>query len=87
MKISSTYKKVAVLAASALAALAFTSAPTAAHAAPACDGKVPVTSCIGATSDGAPYSMMVPANFNGTVYLYSHGYLSLIHISEPTRPY
>ena len=74
MKISSTYKKVAVLAASALAALAFTSAPTAAHAAPACDGKVPVSSCIGATSDGAPYSMMVPANFNGTVYLYSHGY-------------
>ncbi len=68
------HKKVAVLAASALAALAFASAPTAAHAAPACDGKVPVTSCIGATSDGAPYSMMVPANFNGTVYLYSHGY-------------
>ena len=68
------HKKVAVLAASALAALAFASAPTAAHAAPACDGKVPVTSCIGATSDGAPYSMMVPANFNGTVYLHSHGY-------------
>ena len=74
------HKKVAVLAASALAALAFASAPTAAHAAPACDGKVPVTSCIGATSDGAPYSMMVPANFNGTVYLYSHGYRSNVDI-------
>ena len=26
------------------------------------------------TSDGAPYAMQVPANFNGTVALYSHGY-------------
>jgi len=68
------HKKIAVLGATALAALAFTSAPTAAHAAPACDGKVPINSCVGATSDGAPYSMIVPANFNGTVYLYSHGY-------------
>lgn len=68
------HKKVAVLATSALAALAFTSAPTAAHAAPLCDGKFPVNSCVGVTSDSAPYSMMVPANFNGTVYLYSHGY-------------
>jgi len=68
------HKKIAVLGATALAALAFTAAPTVAHAAPACDGKVPVSSCVGATSDGAPYSMMVPANFNGTVYLYSHGY-------------
>ncbi len=68
------HKKIAVLGATALAALAFTTAPTVAHAAPACDGKVPVNSCIGATSDGAPFSMMVPANFNGTVYLWSHGY-------------
>ena len=67
-------KKVAVLSASALAAFALSFAPTAAHAAPVCDGKVPINSCVGATSDGAPYSMMVPANFNGTVYLYSHGY-------------
>jgi hypothetical protein len=74
MNISSMQKKIAVLGATALAALAFTAAPTVAHAAPACDGKVPVSSCVGATSDGAPYSMMVPANFNGTVYLYSHGY-------------
>jgi pimeloyl-ACP methyl ester carboxylesterase len=74
MNISSMHKKIAVLGASALAALAFTAAPTVAHAAPLCDGKVPVNSCVGATSDGAPYSMIVPANFNGTVYLYSHGY-------------
>ena len=74
MKISRTYKKIAVLSATALAAITFTAAPTVAHAAPVCDGKVPINSCIGATSDGAPYSMIVPANFNGTVYLYSHGY-------------
>jgi pimeloyl-ACP methyl ester carboxylesterase len=74
MNTSFMKKKIAVLGATALAALAFTAAPTVAHAAPACDGKVPVSSCVGATSDGAPYSMMVPANFNGTVYLYSHGY-------------
>ncbi len=48
--------------------------PVAANAAPACDGKSPIQSCVGVTSDGAPYSMMVPANFNGTVALYSHGY-------------
>jgi len=31
------HKKIAVLGATALAAMAFTTAPTAAHAAPACD--------------------------------------------------
>ena len=45
----------------------------AATAAPLCDGKVPVNSCAGVTSDGAPYAMQVPANFNGTVLIYSHG--------------
>ena len=45
-----------------------------ASAAPLCDGKIPVNSCVGVTSDGAPYAMQVPANFNGTVLIYSHGY-------------
>ena len=58
----------------ALAASLLVAAPTVASANPVCDGKVPVQTCGGATSDGAPYAMMVPANFNGTVYLYSHGY-------------
>lgn len=48
--------------------------PTAQAAAPACDGKSPINSCQGATSDTAPYVMQVPANFNGTLVLYSHGY-------------
>jgi len=64
----------ALLSATSLAVGIIVSIPVVANAAPACDGKVPVQSCAGVTSDGAPYAMMVPANFNGTVALYSHGY-------------
>ena len=64
----------ALLSATALVTGIIVSVPVAANAAPACDGKSPIQSCVGVTSDGAPYSMMVPANFNGTVALYSHGY-------------
>ncbi len=64
----------ALLSATALATGIIVSIPVVANAAPACDGKSPIESCAGVTSDGAPYSMLVPANFNGTVALYSHGY-------------
>jgi pimeloyl-ACP methyl ester carboxylesterase len=67
-------RSLTLVAGAALAASLLFAAPTVANATPACDGKFPVQSCVGVTSDGAPYSMMVPANFNGTVYLYSHGY-------------
>lgn len=70
-------KKVRILSLLSVAALATTvlvTAPTVAAAAPLCDGKSPIQTCVGATSDGAPYAMQVPANFNGTVALYSHGY-------------
>ena len=67
-------RSLTLLAGAALAASLLVAAPTVASANPVCDGKVPVQTCGGATSDGAPYAMMVPANFNGTVYLYSHGY-------------
>ena len=70
-------KKVRILSLLSVTALVTTvlvSAPVAANAAPACDGKSPIQSCVGVTSDGAPYAMQVPANFNGTVALYSHGY-------------
>ena len=63
-----------LLSVSALVATVLVTAPTVANAAPACDGKSPIQTCVGATSDGAPYAMQVPANFNGTVALYSHGY-------------
>jgi len=66
-------KKIAVVGAAALASLAVSLAPTAAHAAPAC-AVGPVTQCQGVTSDGAPYVMQVPANFNGTAFIFSHGY-------------
>jgi pimeloyl-ACP methyl ester carboxylesterase len=63
-----------LLSVTALGATVLVTAPTVANAAPACDGKSPIQSCVGVTSDGAPYAMQVPANFNGTVALYSHGY-------------
>lgn len=70
-------KKVRILSLLSVSALVTTvliTAPTVANAAPACDGKSPVQTCVGVTTDGAPYAMQVPANFNGTVALYSHGY-------------
>ena len=67
-------RSLTLVAGTALAASLLVAAPTVASATPVCDGKIPVQTCGGATSDGAPYAMMVPANFNGTVYLYSHGY-------------
>ena len=76
MRISTTKSRfLAVLSSAALVATVVVATP--AHAAavgPICDGKVPVQTCQGTTTDGAPFVMMVPANFNGTVALYSHGY-------------
>ena len=68
-------RSVTLVAVSSLLSLTVVSIPTAARAAdPACATANFVTTCVGATTDTAPYMMMVPANFNGTVYLYSHGY-------------
>ncbi|MEY3254396.1 MAG: hypothetical protein RJA01_402 [Actinomycetota bacterium] len=68
-------RSLAFVAVSSLLSLTVVSIPTAARAStPACTTANFVTTCVGATSDTAPYMMMVPANFNGTVYLYSHGY-------------
>ena len=67
-------KLLSLLSVTALVTTVLVSAPSVANATPACDGKSPIQSCVGVTSDGAPYAMQVPANFNGTVALYSHGY-------------
>ena len=75
MRISHKSRLTTLVGAVALVAASLSMVP--AHAAatgPLCDGKVPVQTCQGTTSDGAPYAMQVPANFNGTVLLYSHGY-------------
>ncbi|MEN9687019.1 MAG: hypothetical protein RL381_31 [Actinomycetota bacterium] len=76
MRISSTKSRIiAALSSATLVAAVVVAAPVhAAAVGPLCDKKVPVQTCQGTTSDGAPYVMMVPANFNGTVALYSHGY-------------
>jgi pimeloyl-ACP methyl ester carboxylesterase len=75
MRISHKSRLATLVGAAALVVASLTAIP--AHAAavgPICDAKVPVQTCQGTTSDGAPYVMMVPANFNGMVALYSHGY-------------
>ena len=68
-------RSLTLVAVSSLLSLTVVSIPTVARAAdPACQTANFVTQCAGTTSDSAPYLMLVPANFNGTVYLYSHGY-------------
>ena len=68
-------KRVALLGAAALISISVSALPTAAHAsAPQCTPPAAVVSCQGVTSDGAPYVMQVPGNFNGTAFIFSHGY-------------
>jgi pimeloyl-ACP methyl ester carboxylesterase len=73
MKISLKSRIVSVLAVTALAGTVVVGAPTAANAAPQCATASFVTSCAGVGADGAPYTFIAAANFNGTVFLYSHG--------------
>jgi len=64
-----------ISATSLLAALVVVSPATAAVATgPTCNGATPVQTCTGTTSDGALYEMRVPATFNGTVTIWSHGF-------------
>lgn len=63
---SSSVKRVLFLS---LLAILFSSFPPAAHA------QLPFTTHTGALPDGATYVMDVPANWNGTLFLYSHGYV------------
>ena len=73
MKISPKSRIVSSLAVTAIAATVMVGAPTAAQAAPACATASFVTSCAGVGADGAPYTFVAAANFNGTVFIYSHG--------------
>ena len=75
MRISHKARFTTLVGAAALVVASLAAIPAqAAAVGPMCDGKVPVQTCQGTTSDGAPYVMMVPANFNGMVAMYSHGY-------------
>ena len=67
-------RSLTLVAVTSLLSITVVSIPTAAQAAPACTTANYVTTCLGATTDTAPYMLITPANFNGTVYLWSHGY-------------
>ena len=75
-------KLAAVLLSAALISLGISTAPAqAAATGPVCGpSSSGVVSCGGTTSDGAKYAMQVPDNFNGTLFLYSHGYTYAIDI-------
>ena len=65
----------ALVSTTALLATLVVAAPANAAATdPVCDGKTPIQTCTGTTSDGAAYKMVVPATFNGTVTIWSHGF-------------
>jgi len=63
-----------VSTAALLATLVVVAPANAAATGPTCDGKTPVQTCTGTTSDGALYEMRVPATFNGTMTIWSHGF-------------
>jgi len=86
MKISLKSRIVSVLAVTALAGTVVVGAPTAANAAPACATASFVTQCAGVGADGAPYTFIAAANFNGTVFLYSHGVRPAIDIPATLAP-
>jgi hypothetical protein len=84
MKISLKSRIVSVVAVAALAGTVVVGAPTVANAAPQCVTANFVTQCGGVGADGAPYAFIAAANFNGTVFLYSHGVRPPIDI-PPTQ--
>ena len=86
MKISLKSRIVSALAVTALAGTVVVGAPTAANAAPQCATASYVTSCAGVGADGAPYTFVAAANFNGTVFLYSHGVRPAIDIPATLAP-
>ena len=63
-----------VSTAALLATLVVAAPANAAATGPTCDGATPVQTCTGTTSDGALYKMVIPATFNGTVTIWSHGF-------------
>jgi pimeloyl-ACP methyl ester carboxylesterase len=71
---TSIKKKIALAATTALVTVGLVSVSSSAYAAPVCATANYVETCGGVTADGAKYAMMAPANFNGTVFIYSHGY-------------
>lgn len=86
MKISFKSRFVSVLAVTAIAGTVMVGAPTVASATPQCRTANFVTSCAGVGADGAPYSFVAAANFNGTVFVWSHGVRPPINIPATLAP-
>ena len=87
MKISKKNRFLTSLASAALVATAVVAIPTTAQAAdPQCATVKYVTQCAGAGADGAPYLMIAAANFNGTVFIWSHGIRPAINIPAALAP-
>jgi pimeloyl-ACP methyl ester carboxylesterase len=88
MKIS--FKKsrvITTVASAALVATAVIGIPSVAQAAdPQCATAKFVTQCAGAGADGAPYLFIAAANFNGTVFIWSHGIRPAINIPATLAP-
>ena len=88
MKIS--FKKsrvITTVASAALVATAVIGIPSVAQAAdPQCATANYITQCAGAGTDGAPYLMVAAANFNGTVFIWSHGIRPAINIPATLAP-
>jgi len=69
----------AIAVAASLVTMSVVAIAPAAHASSSCDaqqsGSLIIEVCTGTTSDGAKYEYRTNTeNFNGTVYLWSHGY-------------
>jgi pimeloyl-ACP methyl ester carboxylesterase len=86
MKISLKSRIVSAIAVTAIAGTVLIGAPTAAQAAPQCATVSFVTQCAGVGADGAPYTFIAAANFNGTVFIYSHGIRPAINIPATLAP-
>jgi len=88
MKISLKKSRVLTsVASAALVATAVIGIPSVAQAAdPQCATASYVTQCAGAGADGAPYLMIAAANFNGTVFIWSHGIRPAIDIPATLAP-
>ena len=73
MSKNSIKKRLVALASAAALITGVTAVVPAQAADPACTTAAYVTTCLGATSDTAPYMFITTAAFNGTVLLWSHG--------------
>jgi pimeloyl-ACP methyl ester carboxylesterase len=86
MKISFKSRLVSVFAVTAIAGTVMVGAPTVASATPQCATANFVTQCAGVGADGAPYTFIAAANFNGTVFVWSHGIRPAINIPAALAP-